>query len=53
MAKKPIPNQVLYRDSDTGRIVERDYAIQHPKTTERERVHNPQLPPVPAPKQSR
>jgi hypothetical protein len=34
MAKKTI-----YRSSITGRIVKPSYAKQHPRTTEKERVH--------------
>lgn len=35
MAEK---KKVIYRDSGTGRIVRREYAERHPRTTERERV---------------
>lgn len=47
MAQKPAPNQTIHRSSETGRIVKPDHARRHPDTTERERVHNPQLPPAP------
>lgn len=30
--------KTIYRDSETGRIVPKDYAEKHPKTTEKERV---------------
>jgi hypothetical protein len=31
-------SKTIYRDSDTGRIVDKGYAEKHPKTTEKERV---------------
>lgn len=33
--------RTIYRDSDTGRIVPKEYAESHPKTTEKERVNVP------------
>ena len=33
--------KTIYRDSETGRLTTREYATQHPKTTERERVNAP------------
>lgn len=30
--------RTIYRNSETGRIVPKDYADKHPKTTEKERV---------------
>ena len=46
-SKNPAPNQTLYRDSKTGQTTTKEYAKTHPATTERERVHNPQLPAAP------
>lgn len=31
----------IYRDSRTGRIVPREYAMRHPAKTERETVYRP------------
>jgi len=42
--KNPPKNQTTYRDSGTGQFVPKDYANSHPKTTERERYHNPAFP---------
>jgi len=41
--------KTIYRSSETGRIVKKDYAENHPRTTEKERVNVP--PPKPSPKQ--
>lgn len=40
MAKKPAPppKKTVYRDSEDGQFVKKDYAEKHPKTTEKERV---------------
>ncbi|HEV7645913.1 MAG TPA: hypothetical protein VGO50_18385 [Pyrinomonadaceae bacterium] len=36
---KPQPERkIVYRDSDKGRFVPKEYADKHPKTTEKERV---------------
>ena len=32
------PRKTIYRDSESGKIVKKDYAESHPKTTEKERV---------------
>ncbi|UZW54974.1 hypothetical protein NUH86_16085 [Sphingobium sp. JS3065] len=32
------PKKTVYRDSDSGQFVKKNYADKHPKTTERERV---------------
>ncbi|WP_262898084.1 hypothetical protein [Fibrella forsythiae] len=33
--------RIIYRDSESGKLTTREYATQHPKTTERERVNVP------------
>jgi hypothetical protein len=39
MAKKSAPaKKTIYRDSESGQIVKKEYAEKHPKTTEKERV---------------
>lgn len=38
MAKKEEPKKTVYRDSEDGQFVKKDYAEKHPKTTEKERV---------------
>lgn len=38
MTKEKEPKKTIYRDSETGRIVKREYAESHPRTTEKERV---------------
>ena len=35
--KKP-STRIVYRDSDKGHFVTREYAVKHPKTTERQHV---------------
>ncbi len=30
--------KTIYRDSESGQIVKKDYAEKHPRTTEKERV---------------
>lgn len=37
MAKGP-PKRTVYRDSEDGQFVKKEYAEKHPKTTEKERV---------------
>lgn len=32
------PKKTVYRDSEDGQFVKKDYADKHPKTTEKERV---------------
>jgi hypothetical protein len=39
--------KTIYRNSEDGRIVKKEYAENHPRTTEKERVNVP--PPKPAP----
>jgi hypothetical protein len=34
----PEKKKTVYRDSDSGEFVKKDYAGKHPKTTEKERV---------------
>ncbi len=36
MSKKNIKTRIIYRDAITGRIVSKEYAEKHPKTTTRE-----------------
>lgn len=38
MAKEKETRKTVYRDSDEGKFVTKEYADKHPKTTERERV---------------
>lgn len=38
MNKNKQKTKTIYRDSDKGRIVTKEYAEKHPKTTEKERV---------------
>ncbi|WP_125916519.1 multidrug transporter [Hymenobacter coccineus] len=38
MPKAPEPKKTIYRNSDNGQIVKKEYAEKHPKTTEKERV---------------
>ncbi len=38
MAKKSEEKKTIYRDSESGRLVTKEYAKSHPKTTEKERV---------------
>jgi len=40
--------KTIYRSSETGRIVKKEYAVTHPRTTEKERVNVPK----PEPKKS-
>lgn len=42
------PKKTIYRDSESGQIVKKEYAEKHPKTTEKERVRV--APPKPSPK---
>jgi hypothetical protein len=46
--RTPMTKKTIYRSSETGRIVKKDYAENHPRTTEKERVNVP--PPKPDPK---
>ena len=36
-----VEKKTIYRSSETGRIVKKEYAEKHPKTTEKERVRTP------------
>ncbi|MGA0531486.1 hypothetical protein [Hansschlegelia sp. KR7-227] len=49
MAKEP--KKTIYRDSENGQIVTKEYAEKHPSTTEKERVRV--APPAPAPKKKK
>ena len=41
------PRKTVYRDSEDGQFVTKEYADKHPKTTEKERLRTD---PPPAPK---
>jgi len=36
--KEKEPRKTVYRDSEDGQFVKKEYSDSHPKTTERERV---------------
>ena len=38
MGKSGGDKRTIYRDSETGRITTKEYAKDHPKTTEKEKV---------------
>ena len=38
MSKRTEPTKTVYRDSEDGKFVPKDYADKHPKTTEKEKV---------------
>ena len=38
MSREKEPKKTVYRDSEDGQFVKKDYADNHPKTTEKERV---------------
>ena len=38
---KQSDKKTVYRDSVSGQFVKKEYAVKHPSTTERERVHVP------------
>lgn len=46
MATKPPPARTIRRSSVTGRIVTKQYADKHPRTTETERVRVPSRKPA-------
>jgi hypothetical protein len=37
-SKNDAPRKTVYRDSEDGQFVKKDYAERHPSTTEKERV---------------
>jgi hypothetical protein len=41
MAKNANTKRTIYRNSETGRIIPKEYADRHPRTTEKERVTVP------------
>jgi hypothetical protein len=38
MAKSNTPKKTVYRSSESGQFVKKNYAEKHPRTTEKERV---------------
>jgi hypothetical protein len=38
MSKEREPRKTVYRDSEDGQFVKKDYAEKNPRTTEKERV---------------